>query len=271
MKYLLSYQNIIFAIVLLMAWGCVIEDVENELQREVPTIEDDFTNNEEEFDLEGVVDCCVSAPRYFNYPSFVEYFIDPDVIYMGYDESVDSILVLGFTLVDTGFRTIRFENFNESERKRKKDKDSLFIVHKHYAELYGDTFFVHGDGRIAGEGGVIQDTVLLIDLVSNTEYDENHPVGTSLANILKIKSVNSLRVYISNGYQLKEDFNREMLLSEFNEQSHLNYLLRFYARLIFTKAPAKTSTHTFTIHYKERSGKHLQYTMDPITIQGRED
>jgi hypothetical protein len=46
MKYLLSYQSIILAIVLLMGWGCVIEDVEGELQREVPTIEDDTTNNE---------------------------------------------------------------------------------------------------------------------------------------------------------------------------------------------------------------------------------
>jgi hypothetical protein len=262
MKYLLSYQSIILAIVLLMGWGCVIEDVEGELQREVPTIEDDTTNNEEDLDLEGVVICCDLTPRYFKFPSVVDYYINPSALAI--HKSADSIAAIQWGLID--------ENFHNN---LKYIKDSIELEHRYYAVKYGDTSSIKNHNSYMF---VLQDTILSLDVFSDNDYDDDLLAGHSLVEILDVSYV-SWRLYIENSYRLEgsdtmliTDVARiRKPLNEFNNNMN-NYLIENAAhRLIFTKRPAKTSTHTFTIHYKERSGKHLQYTMDPITIQGRED
>ena len=123
-----------------------------------------------------------------------------------------------------------------------------------------------------------------IHVVSDTDYDEEHPAGTYLDDIIRIH-FESAEDYLATGYtSLKQylgkttgpssyygslpiiDLDLSEDLDEFNRIQRK--LIRFSFSFRLTKAPEQTSTHRFTITYTNEDGVELSGTTEPITIRG---
>lgn len=120
-----------------------------------------------------------------------------------------------------------------------------------------------------------------IHVVSDTDYDDEHPAGTYLDDIIRIH-FKSAEDYLATGYtSLKHylgkttrpssyygasDLDLSEYLDEFNRIQRK--LIRFSFSFRLTKAPEQTSTHRFTITYTNEDGVELSGTTQPITIRG---
>ena len=123
-----------------------------------------------------------------------------------------------------------------------------------------------------------------IHVVSDTDYDGEHPAGTYLDDIMRIH-FESAEDYLATGYtSLKQyqgkttgpssyygslpiiDLDLSEDLDEFNRIQRK--LIRFSFSFRLTKAPEQTSTHRFTITYTNEDGVELSGTTQPITIRG---
>ncbi|WP_297447529.1 hypothetical protein [uncultured Alistipes sp.] len=119
-----------------------------------------------------------------------------------------------------------------------------------------------------------------IHVVSDTDYDEEHPAGTYLDDIIRIhfKSAEdylatgytSLKQYLgkttrSSSYYGASDLDLSEYLDEFNHIQRK--LIRFSFNFRLTKAPDRTGTHRFTITYTNEDGVELTGTIEPITVR----
>ena len=119
-----------------------------------------------------------------------------------------------------------------------------------------------------------------IHVVSGTDYDEEHPAGTYLDDIIRIH-FKSAEDYLATGYtSLKHylgkttgpssyygasDLDLSEYLDEFNRIQRK--LIRFSFSFRLTKAPDRTGTHRFTITYTNEDGVELTGTTEPITVR----
>lgn len=119
---------------------------------------------------------------------------------------------------------------------------------------------------------------ITLDMVSDAAYDAAHPAGTSLADILDVQ-FHSAKEFIESGYVAPQAGTPEskgwclgdgttltMPLYQFNNE--YRKLVGGSFRFEFTKAPDATSTHRFTIVYRDEDGRVLTSQMEPVTIQG---
>ncbi len=116
---------------------------------------------------------------------------------------------------------------------------------------------------------------MTLDVVSDAPYDAAHPAGASLADIISLHFPTA-KEFIESGYQAAEPTknlyyvkNGDMVLIEPLNQFNNEYrkLVGGSFRFEFTKAPDATSTHRFTIVYRDEDGRVLTSQMAPVTIQ----
>ena len=120
---------------------------------------------------------------------------------------------------------------------------------------------------------------MTLDITSDTQYDAAHPAGTSLADIVNIKTYSAKEI-IDSGYDLslvaKDEQGRfelcyghelSMPLEQFNRE--YRKLIADNIRLNLKTAPDVTSTHRFTVTYRDEDGRVLTATAAPVTLQGK--
>ena len=120
---------------------------------------------------------------------------------------------------------------------------------------------------------------MTLDITSDTQYDAAHPAGTSLADIVNIKAYSAKEI-IDSGYDLSLIVKNElgslilqkghelnMPLEQFNRE--YRKLVASSIRLNFPVAPDVTSTHRFTVTYRDEDGRVLTATAAPVTLQGK--
>ena len=123
---------------------------------------------------------------------------------------------------------------------------------------------------------------MTFDVTSDTQYDAAHPAGTSLADIIDIRT-NSAKEVIESGYDYKVcetmtnytgttyelalGHKLEMPLEQFNRE--YRKLIADNIRLNLKTAPDVTSTHRFTVTYRDEDGRVLTATAAPVTLRGK--
>lgn len=117
--------------------------------------------------------------------------------------------------------------------------------------------------------------VTSLDVTSDTDWDDVHPAGTSLNDIITFSS-NTPKYYIQNGYQgeLSFDYNdsfswQTMPLSEMEENDfHLtmNYFVQRISGndtyLFFDSEPTSEKNHTITVTLHLDDGRTIQDSVD---------
>ena len=98
-----------------------------------------------------------------------------------------------------------------------------------------------------------------ISVTSDADFDDAHPAGSSLADIMEVSFVDNIS-YINSGYKkgLKNQ-TRTIRLSELN-QTDLTAAYRL--RLSFTTAPSRATSQTLTIILTDDSDNSYTYTVD---------
>lgn len=156
--------------------------------------------------------------------------------------------------------------------------DSLARAHNDVYERYSFDFFDNCLFR----------PIISIDVVSDTDYDPEHPAGVLLNDLLDIK-FGSAEDYLLSGYvrekylgqttrptlyysdihnqYIKEDdiSSLQESLTEFN-QIHRK-LVSFGFRFVFTQGPAAAASHSFTITYRDEGGAVLSATTEPVEVR----
>ncbi len=120
---------------------------------------------------------------------------------------------------------------------------------------------------------------MTLDITSDAPYDATHPAGTSLADIIDIYAYSAKEI-IENGYDkslvvkdeqgcldLQLGHELKMPLEQFNRE--YRKLIADNIRLNFKTAPDVTSTHRFTVTYRDEDGRVLTATAAPVTLQGK--
>ncbi len=120
---------------------------------------------------------------------------------------------------------------------------------------------------------------MTLDVTSDTQYDAAHPAGTSLEDIVNIKTYSAKEI-IENGYDkslvvkdeqgcldLQLGHELKMPLEQFNRE--YRKLIADNLRLNLKTAPDVTSTHRFTVTYRDEDGRVLTATAAPVTLQGK--
>ena len=120
---------------------------------------------------------------------------------------------------------------------------------------------------------------MTLDVTSDTQYDAAHPAGTSLEDIVNIKTYSAKEI-IENGYDkslvvkdeqgcldLQLGHELKMPLEQFNRE--YRKLIADNIRLNLKTAPDVTSTHRFTVTYRDEDGRVLTATAAPVTLQGK--
>lgn len=122
-----------------------------------------------------------------------------------------------------------------------------------------------------------------LHVVSDTDYDAQHPAGTYLDDIVTVR-FKSAEDYLKTGYTSLKDYlgkttgpdyyyeglpvynlNLRENLSEFNEIQRK--LIQFGFGFKLNKAPDRTDTHRFTITYTNEDGVELTGTTEPVTVR----
>jgi hypothetical protein len=132
------------------------------------------------------------------------------------------------------------------------------------AKKNNDTCF-NRDGSF---GGCLVDPVESINIVSDSDYDDVHPAGTSLNDIIYIE-FRSATEFVASGYtDEKYDTKKhpyDLLeiepLTQFLEKKR-NLVDGFFG-FIFHHLPTKASEHNFTIYYDDVAGRHFEI---PVSV-----
>lgn len=155
--------------------------------------------------------------------------------------------------------------------RSKRVYDSLCTAH-------GDTeYFVKAGGRVGDEfSGTPVFRRMTLDVVSDADYDAAHPAGTSLIDILGLKT-RSVQEIIENGYDaslckdrvINFGYPLEMPLAQFNSQ--YRKLVDGQFELTFAASPQATATHRFTVIYRDEDGRTITGVSNPVRLKGAQD
>lgn len=144
--------------------------------------------------------------------------------------------------------------------------DSLCVANK-------DTRYSAAEKRYNGDQFKIPAVYrrMTLSVTSDTDYDAAHPAGTPLDDLLKTR-VYFAKEIVESGYDFKQYPAPDYItghtimepLSEFNAANRK--LVGGWFRFEFTKAPDATSTHRFTLVYRDEDGRELTAKLNPVTI-----
>ena len=169
---------------------------------------------------------------------------------------------------------IGYYEYNDDEYPPIKEHllryDSLCKAHK-------DTEYSKKEKHYTGQQfGLATYRRMTLDITSDTQYDAAHPAGTSLADIIDVCAY-SAKEMIDSGYDYKSVCEKgdamkygkklDMSLTRFNEE--YRKLIGDGIDLDFKTAPDVTSTHRFTVTYRDEDGRVLTATAAPVTLQGK--
>ena len=173
---------------------------------------------------------------------------------------------------------IGYYEYNDDEYPPIKEHllryDSLCKAHK-------DTEYSKKEKHYTGQQfGLAIYRRMTLDVTSDTQYDAAHPAGTSLADIIDVCAY-SAKEMIDSGYDYRSvgvkdergayimnlGHELKMPLKQFNEE--YRKLIRDGIDLDFKTAPDVTSTHRFTVTYRDEDGRVLTATAAPVTLQGK--
>jgi len=139
-----------------------------------------------------------------------------------------------------------------------------------------------------GFGNCLYRKTKSLHVVSDQDYDAEHPAGTLLDDILDVMFW-SAEDYLESGYTSFFDYLGETTRPIYPERSdgavvasegpymieslvEFNWLQRTLIDFGFifmpTQAPDRTGTHRFTVTYMNEDGVELSGTTEPITIRG---
>lgn len=123
------------------------------------------------------------------------------------------------------------------------------------------------------QGPVLYRQTLSLDIVSDTPYDGAHPAGTLLNDIFNC-SYQCVDEILNPPYNFSRSEEQKALnlsagefierLSVFNLKKPTLIVYNFYLSPVVP--PAETSTHRFTVTYKNIDGVELTATTEPVTI-----
>ena len=113
---------------------------------------------------------------------------------------------------------------------------------------------------------------MTLSVASDTDYDATHPAGTPLDDVLNVYFY-SVKEIVESGYDFDKYPSKGFIdghaiqepLTQFNNE--YRKLMGAMFKLSFTKAPAATSVHRFTVTYTDEDGRVLTSQMAPVTIQ----
>lgn len=140
--------------------------------------------------------------------------------------------------------------------------DSTCNDYSIYAAKYGDTCYNDIPYRSIGS---ISKIITSISIVSDTDFDIEHPAGTPLDNIVYAEA-STPYYFINNGYKYPDNMAVDSsiycnniiykLLSELDAEGLI--LVQPYLHLSFSKFPTLNKTHTLTLTCALESGKVLK-------------
>ncbi|MBP5683234.1 MAG: hypothetical protein J6X05_08340 [Bacteroidales bacterium] len=139
--------------------------------------------------------------------------------------------------------------------------DSIRLPYYNYANYYGDTTYWGQHTMVAkGHGSIMP--LKTISVVADRNYDENHPAGTLLNDLLSISYPHNYS-YISNKYapsRLGSDYMLDSIspLSSFKG----DFLFPDRFKLIFQNHPSVHGKYTFTVT--------LTFDKDPVSGESLE-
>ena len=152
--------------------------------------------------------------------------------------------------------------------KMKKDGNTVFSTDNtnpddvsytsgRYTKDYYRKLFNDNKNPFCGGGDfiVITDTILSINVISDKNYDTEHPAGTYLDDIMTIQYYD-IKEFVKNDYPNNDTESqkyRSKKLKQFNNDSLSNYLIGIYINIKFDK-PSLSDSQTFMMIYKGREG-----------------
>lgn len=131
-----------------------------------------------------------------------------------------------------------------------------------YARAYNDTSY-NKEGVVSGFDFTLPHTCQSITVVSDADYDETHPAGTPLDDIVDIMAESAYE-FIASNYTVYDNIRFETDLQRFNQKGMP--LIGKYIYLHFSTAPSRESLHRFTIIWKSDAGT-WEYKMKPVFIK----
>jgi hypothetical protein len=100
-----------------------------------------------------------------------------------------------------------------------------------------------------------------IDIVSNADFDEDHPAGSSLADLVMFETL-SLKPYIDSGYTIENSFidhfsHIECLMSSVtpDQLTLLGHRYQDFGRLAFENEPTLSKSHRFYVTLTADDGR----------------
>ncbi len=203
-------------------------------------------------------------------PNFVQEYFIPDSV------TVEEYPVNASHSTDNEVLEIRFWGTSVDERTNPE----LF---GYYARLYGDTGY--GQYLLPGSNMAVAEAFRKISVVSDTDFDEKHPAGTPLDDIVCLRSESAYE-YIRSGYKQEDEYvNCRKPLKELalDDMTLMRYTAAFkknmwdkkyYAwggynisglkedkynnlTLSFLKQPEKSAIHRLTFIFTQTNGKTI--------------
>jgi hypothetical protein len=189
---------------------------------------------------------------------------------LGFNEVYDNGAVKG---ANTSVKNIRLEIvYQAKEVFRCNDSDTLNRnKFKTYARLYKDTSFNKPAALSFNGEPCMIDTISKIEILCNRSYDDSHPVGVSLNDVVKILYCCAAD-YINNHYSAQHDSLislKTLTLQEFNKNR--NYLVGIGASslLSFLISPKESGEYIFTVKFCLENGKVFIHQFKPISLEGK--
>jgi hypothetical protein len=176
------------------------------------------------------------------------------------DES-SLIIILYF---NTPEEDITRERLYVNELWYQQEKVSMF---RKLAIKNKDTSF-YQDGVF---GSCLADPIESLNIVSDSDYDDAHPAGTSLNDIIYVE-FRSATEFVESGYTnewysvKKNPYDLHFIepLAQFlaKKRNLVNECFGF----IFHHLPTKVLEHNFTIYYDDAAGRHLEIPVESVSV-----
>lgn len=216
---------------------------------------------------------------YYFYESLVSVYENVD-----YSEEVEVERVSSFphrVVVRIPTETYARYTWDSTPERWKQDNPDWELWHERHRELSQKNGDVGFNKNINDTDGCAfhyrvwntDNLITSISIVSNTDFDENHPAGTLLDDVIAITYV-SYKSIIENNYTLPEGvgygncgYDVTKLLSEFESEDS-----RFMASTVggygnsfwlkFVQDPTLAMQHTFTVTIEFEHGEPYSFTFD---------